>query len=239
MGRRATEAGVARGCEDRGMDRLHISSRVCARVRVARALAQLCGPARRLRIGCMAALPLLLSTAASARPEVAIERQGDAYSVSVQVDVGSARDLVWQVLTDYDNLQRFVPGMRSSRIVSAAGQPLLLEQKGESGLLFLRVSTELTSRIIEVPKNEIRFEQVKGNLKRMAGSWKLEPHDHSTRISYRAEVEPEFALPPLIGPAVMAQNIRVMIEGVVREIERRGEASRVQPAGKTQVPKGN
>jgi ribosome-associated toxin RatA of RatAB toxin-antitoxin module len=137
------------------------------------------------------------------------------------MDVVGSRSLVWRVLTDYENLQRFVPGMQSSRIVSGRGEPLLLEQRGESGVLFLKVTTTTVSRIFETPEREIRFDLVSGNLKRMQGTWTLGPHDHAVSVGYRAELVPEFAVPPLIGPAVMAQNVKSMVEGVAREIERR------------------
>lgn len=173
------------------------------------------------RASLAAALALVFVAAARAQPVVQVDRAGEAYRVSVRLSVTSDRQTAWNVLTDYDNLARFVPGMRSSRIISAPGQPKLLEQKGESGLGFVKVSTTTVSRLQEIPMQSIRFESVSGNLKSMRGEWSLEGHDHATAISYRAEVVPGFALPPLIGPALMSQNIRDMVEGVAREIEGR------------------
>lgn len=177
----------------------------------------------------VAKLGLLLCTATvNAEPVVAVTRSGERYQVNVRMDVAGSRALVWRVLTDYENLPRFVPGMQSSRIVSGRGEPLLLEQKGESGVLFFKLTTTTVSRILETPESEIRFELVSGNLKRMQGSWALSPHDHGTSVGYRAELVPEFAVPPLIGPAAMAQNVKAMVEGVVREIERRKLASTLE-----------
>lgn len=166
---------------------------------------------------CCLSFPLALK----AEPQVSVTRLGEAYEVNVRMDVAGSRAMAWKVLTDYDNLPRFVPGMQSSRIVSGRGEPLLLEQKGASGVLFFKVTTTTVSRIVEIPESEIRFDLVSGNLKRMRGAWTLSPHDHATMVAYRAELLPEFAVPPLIGPAVMAQNVKTMVEGVAREIERR------------------
>jgi ribosome-associated toxin RatA of RatAB toxin-antitoxin module len=166
---------------------------------------------------------LLFSNTLAAGPvsEVAVTRLGEGYLVQVRMEVMGHQRLTWQVLTDYENLPLFVPGMLSSRIVSRNGDPMLLEQKGESGVLFFRVVTKTVSRIVETPQSEIRFDLVSGNLKRMQGSWTLIPHDHATIVNYRAELTPELPLPPLIGPAVMSQNVKTMVEGVAREIERR------------------
>lgn len=156
-----------------------------------------------------------------AQPMVQIERTGEAYRINVRLPVQSDRQTAWAVLTDYDNLFKFVPGMRSSRILSAPGEPKLLEQKGESGLGFVRVSTESVSRLRETPLQSIQFELVSGNLKSMRGEWSIEGHDHAVVLAYRADITPGFPLPPLIGPAVLSQNIRSMVEGVGKEIGRR------------------
>ena len=105
-----------------------------------------------------------ISLAAAAEVTVKVERQENAFQVEANLLVAVDKGVAWQVLTDYDNLASFVPGMRSSRIVSAPGEPLLLEQKGESGFLWFRVPIEVVSRVEEAPLNTIRFQSVGGNL---------------------------------------------------------------------------
>ena len=171
-----------------------------------------------------------ISLAAAAEVTVKVERQENAFQVEANLLVAVDKGVAWQVLTDYNNLASFVPGMRSSRIVSAPGEPLLLEQKGESGFLLFRVPIEVVSRVEEAPLNTIRFQSVGGNLKNQSGEWALERHDHATRVSYRANITPGFALPPLIGPAIVSRDVRIMVESVAREMLRRADAmGRVRP----------
>ena len=165
-----------------------------------------------------------ISLAAAAEVTVKVERQENAFQVEANLLVAVEKGIAWQVLTDYDNLASFVPGMRSSRIVSAPGEPLLLEQKGESGFLLFRVPIEVVSRVEEAPLNAIRFQSVSGTLKNQRGEWALEQHDHATRVSYRTNITPGFALPPLIGPAVVGRDVRIMFESVAREMLRRSDA---------------
>ena len=165
-----------------------------------------------------------ISLAAAAEVTVKVERQENAFQVEASLLVAVDKGVAWQVLTDYDNLASFVPGVRSSRIVSAPGEPLLLEQKGESGFLLFRVPIEVVSRIEEAPLNTIRFQSVSGTLKNQSGEWALERHDHATRVSYRTNITPGFALPPLIGPAVVGRDVRIMFESVAREMLRRADA---------------
>ncbi len=79
------------------------------------------------------------------------------------------------MLTDYNNLAAFVPGMRTSRIVSAPGEPLLVRSTGQSGFLFFSVPVEIVTRMEELPIEAIRFYAVGGNLKSKSGEWAEHP----------------------------------------------------------------
>ena len=87
--------------------------------------------------------------------------------------------------------------------------------------MFVKAATETVSRIKELPMQTIQFELVGGTLKSMRGEWSIDAHDHAISVSYHAEIVPGFALPPLIGSVVMSRSVKVMVEGVTREINRR------------------
>jgi len=75
------------------------------------------------------------SAEALAERDVRITRDADTIRIDARLRVEVHHHIAWQVLTDYDNLARFVPGLSSSRIVSEPGAPMLLKQTGQSGLL--------------------------------------------------------------------------------------------------------
>lgn len=178
-----------------------------------------------------------ISLAALAEVTVQVTRQESAFQVEADLLVAVDQRVAWEVLTDYNNLASFVPGMRSSRIVSVPGEPLLLEQKGESGFLLFRVPIEVVSRIEEASLNTIRFQSVGGNLTNKRGEWALERHDHATRVGYRASIIPAFLLPPLIGPAIVGRDVRIMVESVGREMLRRADSAGTATTGAA-VPAG-
>ena len=183
---------------------------------------------RRIGAGfaCTLALSLaVIGLAATAQVSVEVVRQENAFRIEAGLLVAVDQRVAWQVLTDYDKLASFVPGMRSSRIVSAPGEPLLLEQKGESGLLLFKVPIEVVSRVDEAPLSTIRFRSVGGNITSQTGEWALERHDHATRVTYRANITPGFPLPPLIGPAIIGRDVRIMVESVAREMVRRAQTT--------------
>ena len=175
---------------------------------------------------CLLALSLTwTSLAALAEVTVEVARQENAFNVEANLLIAVDQRVAWEVLTDYNRLASFVPGMRSSRIVSAPGEPLLVEQKGESGFLWFRVPIEILARVEEVQFGTVRFQSVGGNLTNKRAEWDLRRHDHATRVNYRANITPGFLLPPLIGPAIVSRDARIMIESVAREMLRRAEST--------------
>lgn len=118
-------------------------------------------------------LPCLLWAGAAvwAGPDIQVERKQDSIHIEASLHVAAHHHVAWQVLTDYDNLASFVPGLQTSRGVSGAGEPLLLRQAGQSG-----------------------------------------------------HVVPGFWVPPLVGSAVIGQDVRNMLTGVTQEIQRRAAA---------------
>jgi ribosome-associated toxin RatA of RatAB toxin-antitoxin module len=163
---------------------------------------------------------------AHAAPEVHVERRHGVFQVHADTPVAVDAQTAWQVLTDYNQLAEFVPDMRMSRIISAPGEPLLLEQKGGAGFLLFQVSIEVVLQIDEIPPERLKFHAVSGNMKQMRGEWRISRADRAVRLSYDAELEPDFWVPPVIGAALMRRDIGKQIDGVVHEMLKRHGAGR-------------
>ena len=161
---------------------------------------------------------------AHADPEVNVERRHGVFQVSAEAPAAVDARIAWQVLTDYDRLAEFVPDLRVSRIISVPGQPLLLEQKGEAGFLLFSISIEVVLQLDETRPERLGFRAVSGNMKQMRGEWRISRADQGIRLSYAAQIEPDFWVPPLIGAALMRRDIGKQIAGVVREMLRRHAA---------------
>lgn len=174
---------------------------------------------------------LWFSADALAERDVRIARDADTIRIDARLRVDVHHHIAWQVLTDYDNLARFVPGLQTSRIVSEPGAPLLLQQTGQSGFLWLTLPIEVVVRIVEVPLEAIRFSAVSGTLKSKSGEWRIEAQDDATLLIYRASIVPGFWVPPLIGTAMMGQDVRSKLVGVANEMTRRAAAAQLGKPG--------
>jgi hypothetical protein len=60
-----------------------------------------------------------------------------------------------------------------------------------------------------------------GSFDRMEGEWRVEGDTARCRIDYRADIEPGFWVPPLMGPLIMRSQVARQIEGLEAEIARR------------------
>lgn len=173
---------------------------------------------------------------AAAEPEIRIDRNSDAFRIDASLLVEAHHHIAWQVLTDYDNLAAFVPGLQTSRIVSAPGEPLLLKQTGRSGFLAFSFPVEFVARLDETPLAAIRFEAVSGNLSSKFGAWQIEARGNLTQLSYRAEIVPGFWVPGVIGAAVMGQDVRGKLLAVAAEMRRRQASDLTAKPGSASKP---
>ena len=140
------------------------------------------------------------------------------------IEAAAPRKICYEVLADFDRLAEFIPGMQSSDVVGPPGEPLLLRQVGHAKVGFVEYGFDVTLAVTEDPPRRISFSRVAGNLEQMRGSWQVEGDSFRCRIDYRADIEPAFWVPPLIGPLLMRWQVEQQIDGLVAEIERRALA---------------
>jgi len=129
----------------------------------------------------------------------------------------------WNVLTDYERLDEFVPDLVSSKILSRDTNEAIIEQKSQTAVLFFVHTVRMVVRIEEQPYSILRVERLSGDMRHYRARWELEPavQAEGTRIALLGAMEPDFPLPPIVGDAIIQANVKNMVEAVIREIERR------------------
>lgn len=131
----------------------------------------------------------------------------------------------WQVLTDYEQLDTFVPDLVSSKVIARGRNEATIEQQSRTGFLFMSLTVRMVVRIAERPQYALDVERVSGDMRHYAAHWTLEPvvldGGAGTQILFHGELEPDFPLPPLLGDAIVQVNVKRMVEAVIAEIERR------------------
>ncbi len=172
---------------------------------------------------------LLMEQAQAAEVAVHASRQGNVLHVEASAEFEADVRQTWEVLTDYDHLADFIPGMRVSRVVGRDGRGLVIEQKGDARLLFFTYPLEVRLAVEEVPYERITSRAVAGNFREMLGAYYLEASQGRIRLRYSGRMIPDFLVPPLIGTFVLRKNVERQFSAMVDEIVRRHKAARSAP----------
>ena len=158
--------------------------------------------------------------------QVMVERHGTTFRVQAAATVAAAPATVWEVLTDYDHLSEFIPGLTSSVTRLRSGDRVLVEQTGEARFFFFAFPIEVRLEVSESPGESIRSRAVGGNLKHMTGRYDIERAGGGVVVRYRGELEPDFALPRFIGALAVRSMAEEQFAAMVAEIERRAAGTR-------------
>lgn len=150
------------------------------------------------------------------------ERRDDGVEVRARAFIAAPPALVWRVLTDYERLPEFVPGIARSRVRERQGNHLRLEQSGEARFFLFSFPIEVHLQVTESPPDTVVSRSVGGNLRRMHGRYDL--HADAARggvlLLYAGLIEPDFHLVPLVGVAAMRSMAEDQFRAMVSEIER-------------------
>ena len=106
---------------------------------------------------------------------VEADRHGERFEVRASAFVAAPIIVVWAVLTDYERLPAFVPGITKSVVRERRGLRLRLEQTGEARFLLFSFPIEVKLEVTESPPYFVTSRAVGGNVRRMQGRYELRP----------------------------------------------------------------
>jgi hypothetical protein len=171
----------------------------------------------------LAAAIILVPLAHAAGEDILVDVQKDGEEIVVHVDcpVKAPLPVVWDVLTDYDHMARFVTNLQESAVRSRDGDVLQVFQKGKASRGLLSFSFENLREIRLVPYREIRSRLISGNLKSSEFTTSVVDNGSEIHIHNSGRFVPNVWVPPLIGPPIIAAETRKQFDELRTEILRR------------------
>jgi len=148
-------------------------------------------------------------------------RDGDALLIEASIEAEADLRQIWRVLTDYDRLAEFMPGMRASRLVMREAGKAIVDQTGVMRVLFFDVALDVRLRVDEEPYQRISSRAIGGNLKEFAAVYVLPGTQGRSRLVYRGRLVPDFFVPPLVGVFALRASFEEQFGALAREIMRR------------------
>ncbi|WP_091195672.1 SRPBCC family protein [Formivibrio citricus] len=152
---------------------------------------------------------------------VNVEDEADHVVLSASFSVPVPRDQAWAVMVDFENMPRFMPFLKSSRVLSRNGNTLRVLQTGTAPVVFLNISYESVREIDLQPFSEIRAHSVGGNAGMLKSVAKLTARDQRTEVSYRADWWPTSALAAGFGGNTMRDLLGKQFTAMRQEMIRR------------------
>ncbi|MEK8089532.1 SRPBCC family protein [Thermithiobacillus plumbiphilus] len=181
----------------------------------------------RSRRGWLAILCLVLSGAAdiagAASLRVQAERRigSEAAHIETEMRLPYPSGLVCTVMTDYDHMASFVPDLSTSRLLESSPEKRVVEWRGNAGFLFFKFPVTV---VLDIERREdgIHVQSRSGNLA-YEGLTKFSRLGQQVLVTQNLQITPTFTVPMLIGPSLIARQIRRQLEGLIVEMDRRAE----------------
>lgn len=171
----------------------------------------------------------------AAEPEINVKVQQTSdgtYVVDGVFDVGSTSEAVWQVLTDYEGIERFVSSVSRSAIRTRDTGRVLLEQEGVGRAWFFSTRLHVLLDVQEEDRRTISFRDVCGeSFKAYEGRWQISAVPGGTRVTYELRAVPSGRQPGFIARTVIRKNVESLLGDVKREVVARAEHSAQSKTG--------
>lgn len=154
-----------------------------------------------------------------------MERQpGGVRRLAVQLRLDLDPTWIWGVLTDYDNLHRYIPNLSSSRQLWRRGQRVALEQVGTQQFCGLRFSARVELELEEDRSaGRLTFHMLSGDFRRFEGYWQVSNDANASTLLYDLTVQGKPGMPIALIEQRLQDDLASNIRGVQQEAQRRAD----------------
>lgn len=153
---------------------------------------------------------------------------GEKGNYLCRILVDASIDNVWQVLTDYNNFDSFLPGVTESQLVKNQGDHKIFEQINSIKTLMFRTKARIRLSITEDYPQKISFDIVDGDVENLNGAWLLEPVSvypsappSQVLVTHQVEVRPTNQLGSGIFYQIYENNLSQILAAIKNEVEAR------------------
>lgn len=148
--------------------------------------------------------------------------QEGRYSLDLVMRIDSQPEAVYALVTDYDGLERISDAIIESELLDATDQ----EHKRRRlvtrvCILFFCFTSTLVENVVDDSHGRILTTIVPALSDYRYGEsiWHISAAGPGTRIHFQTTLEPDFWIPPVIGPWLMKQKMRSEAEHTILNIE--------------------
>jgi hypothetical protein len=159
---------------------------------------------------------------ASSQPApVTVREDGGVYRVAAAFATSQPAAIARAVLTDYEQIPRYMPDVRTSRILARTEDRVVVEQEAVARVFLFSKQVHLVLEVEEGPA-AIRFRDRSGrSFTRYEGAWTLREKDGRAIVTYELTAKPAFDVPEFLLTRLLKRDADRMIERLQAEITAR------------------
>lgn len=142
--------------------------------------------------------------------------------LAVQLRLQTHPNWIWQALTDYDNLHRFIPNLEHSHVLWRRDPLVGVEQVGTQLFCGLRFSARVSLELTESPlEGRLPFRMIQGDFRCFEGEWRVGADGTSSWLFYDLLVQGKPGMPIGLIEQRLQQDLANNLRGVQQEAQRR------------------
>lgn len=157
-------------------------------------------------------------------PAPAVREERGVYLVSAEFSVPGPAAVALTVLTDYENIPRFMPAVKTSTVTERGEDYAVVEQEAVATFMLFSKRIHLVLDVL-VHAGTIRFSDRCGkSFERYDGAWTVSDTGGRTTIGYRLTAKPSFEVPAFLLKRLLKRDALQMIGHLQTEIGSRAAA---------------
>jgi carbon monoxide dehydrogenase subunit G len=154
-------------------------------------------------------------------PEVSVREERGTYTVTARFEVPQPPDVVLAVLSDYEQIPRFMPDVKTSTVLERAPGRLVVEQRAVSKFMMFSKEVHLVLEVTETA-DALKFTDRCGkSFKSYVGAWRVEPRGNGSVVTYELSAQPAFDVPEFILKRLLKRDSAQLINRLRTEFAAR------------------
>ena len=150
-----------------------------------------------------------------------VNDDGDHYLLNLEMRINADAQRVYQLLTDFNHLNKISDSVTSSKILSQQGKRTRVEVHTEGCVLVFCKHIKQVQTVTELGGGYLMIvdDPEAGDFTYGRTLWRIWQEGNHTRVSLSADVVPKFWLPPLVGPWVFKDKLLNEGETLINGLE--------------------
>jgi carbon monoxide dehydrogenase subunit G len=158
---------------------------------------------------------------AAPAPDVTVQEKGGVFTVTAQFAVAAPPAAVLAVLSDYERIPQFMPGVKRSVVKERQGSHAVVEQEAVSRVMLFSKRVHLLLDIHEQPESLAFHDTCGASFHSYNGSWRVVPSADGSTVVYTLSAAPAFDVPGFMLTRLLKRDSVEMIDSLQKEVASR------------------